>query len=60
MVPTLFGRIQTRLFLLATVGVVITLLIVPVLPGRRAARRPLPRTASSCWRRSPSSGSAGS
>ncbi|MEU8270562.1 hypothetical protein AB0B89_25815 [Sphaerisporangium sp. NPDC049002] len=33
MVPTLFGRIQTRLFLLATVGVVITALIVPVLPG---------------------------
>ncbi|GLW08233.1 hypothetical protein Misp01_33630 [Microtetraspora sp. NBRC 13810] len=33
MVPTLFGRIQTRLFLLATVGVIITLLIVPVLPG---------------------------
>ncbi|MFF5205501.1 hypothetical protein [Streptosporangium sp. NPDC000396] len=33
MVPTLVGRIQTRLFLLATVGVIITLLIVPVLPG---------------------------
>ncbi|WP_248963099.1 hypothetical protein [Sphaerisporangium perillae] len=33
MVPTLFGRIQTRLFLLATVGVVVTALIVPVLPG---------------------------
>jgi hypothetical protein len=32
-VPTLLGRIQTRLFLLATVGVIITLLIVPVLPG---------------------------
>jgi hypothetical protein len=32
-VPTLFGRIQTRLFLLATVGVVITALIVPILPG---------------------------
>jgi hypothetical protein len=34
-VPTLIGRIQTRLFLLATVGVVVTLLIVPVLPGTR-------------------------
>ncbi|GAA4201050.1 hypothetical protein GCM10022252_55220 [Streptosporangium oxazolinicum] len=33
MVPTLLGRIQTRLLLLATVGVVITLLIVPLLPG---------------------------
>ncbi|MFF3439272.1 hypothetical protein [Streptosporangium sp. NPDC002721] len=33
MVPTLLGRIQTRLFMLATVGVVITLLIVPLLPG---------------------------
>jgi hypothetical protein len=32
-VPTLLGRIQTRLFLLATVGAIITLLIVPVLPG---------------------------
>jgi hypothetical protein len=33
MVPTLFGRIQTRVVLLATVGAVITALIVPVLPG---------------------------
>lgn len=33
MVPTLPGRIQTRLFLLATVGAVVTALIVPVLPG---------------------------
>jgi hypothetical protein len=32
-VPTLFGRIQTRIFLLATVGVLVTLVIVPVLPG---------------------------
>jgi hypothetical protein len=32
-VPTLWGRIQTRLLMLATVGVVITLLIVPLLPG---------------------------
>ncbi|MDF5753804.1 hypothetical protein [Spongiactinospora sp. TRM90649] len=33
MVPTLIGRIQTRVFLLATVGAIVTLLIVPVLPG---------------------------
>ncbi|MBG0833024.1 hypothetical protein HS041_35565 [Planomonospora sp. ID67723] len=33
MVPTLIGRIQTRLFLLATVGVVITLLVMPIVPG---------------------------
>ncbi|GIH96399.1 hypothetical protein ACFFMN_21890 [Planobispora siamensis] len=33
MVPTLIGRIQTRLFLLATVGVVVTLLIMPIVPG---------------------------
>ncbi|GAA4081409.1 hypothetical protein [Actinomadura miaoliensis] len=33
MIPTLGGRIQTRIFLLATVGVVLTALIVPVLPG---------------------------
>jgi len=32
MVPTLFGRIQTRIFLLATVGSAITALITPVLP----------------------------
>ncbi|HEX6870642.1 MAG TPA: hypothetical protein VF163_06055 [Micromonosporaceae bacterium] len=31
MVPTLFGRIQTRLFLLATVGVLVTALITPIL-----------------------------
>ncbi|MBA9007074.1 hypothetical protein [Thermomonospora cellulosilytica] len=37
MVPTLFGRIQTRLFLLATVGLVVTALIVPVLPGTGGA-----------------------
>jgi hypothetical protein len=35
--PTLSGRIQTRLFLLATVGLVVTALIVPVLPGAGAA-----------------------
>lgn len=33
MVPTFFGRLQTRLFLLATVGAVVTALITPVLPG---------------------------
>ena len=33
MLPTLPGRIQTRLFLLAIVGGLITLIIVPVLPG---------------------------
>ena len=33
MVPTLNGRIQTRLFLLAVIGGLITLVIVPLLPG---------------------------
>jgi hypothetical protein len=33
MVPTLNGRIQTRIFLLAIVGGLVTLIIVPVLPG---------------------------
>ncbi|MBF8185586.1 hypothetical protein ITP53_07515 [Nonomuraea sp. K274] len=33
MIPTLAGRLQTRIFLLATVGVIVTALIVPVLPG---------------------------
>ena len=33
MVPTLKGRIQTRILLLAVVGGLITLIIVPVLPG---------------------------
>ncbi|GGS55909.1 hypothetical protein GCM10010156_13070 [Planobispora rosea] len=36
MVPTLIGRIQTRLFLLATVGVVMTLLVMPLVPGTGA------------------------
>ena len=36
MVPILIGRIQTRLFLLALVGSVVTLLLVPVLPGEAA------------------------
>ena len=33
MVPILLGRIQTRLFLLATVGVAVTALVTPLLPG---------------------------
>jgi len=33
MVPTLNGRIQSRLFLMVVVGGLITLVIVPVLPG---------------------------
>ncbi|HEV2087182.1 MAG TPA: hypothetical protein VGR21_02605 [Cryptosporangiaceae bacterium] len=32
MLPTLWGRIQTRLFLLGTVGVFVTLLVTPLLP----------------------------
>jgi hypothetical protein len=32
MVPTLFGRIQTRLFLLAIIGGIVTLVITPMLP----------------------------
>jgi hypothetical protein len=37
MVPILFGRIQTRLFLLATVGSLVTLALTPVLPGLRTS-----------------------
>ncbi len=33
MVPILFGRIQTRIFLIAVVGTVVTLAVVPLLPG---------------------------
>ena len=33
MLPTLNGRIQTRIFLLATWGALITLLITPILPN---------------------------
>lgn len=33
MIPTLAGRLQTRVFVLATVGAALTGLIVPVLPG---------------------------
>lgn len=36
MTPTFFGRIQTRLLLLGTVGVVWTLFIGPFLPARGA------------------------
>jgi len=32
MTPTLFGRIQTRLFLLGTVGVIVTVIVSPFLP----------------------------
>jgi hypothetical protein len=32
MVPTLSGRIQTRIFLLATVGSIVTALLTPLLP----------------------------
>lgn len=33
MLPTLGGRIQTRIFLLATVGVIVTAILTPFLPG---------------------------
>jgi hypothetical protein len=33
MVPILIGRIQTRLFLLALVGSLVTLVLIPLLPG---------------------------
>jgi hypothetical protein len=33
MLPTLNGRIQTRIFMLATLGSLITLVLTPVLPG---------------------------
>jgi hypothetical protein len=36
-IPTLAGRIQTRLFLLATVGLLWTIVVVPVLPKRGAS-----------------------
>ncbi|MER6951951.1 hypothetical protein ABT294_48870 [Nonomuraea sp. NPDC000554] len=32
MIPTLAGRVQTRLFVLATVGAVLTALLTPLLP----------------------------
>jgi len=37
MTPTLIGRWQTRIALLATIGVVWTVLITPLLPGNGAA-----------------------
>lgn len=33
MTPTLFGRIQTRIFLVAVIGSIWTLIITPLLPG---------------------------
>ena len=33
MLPTLNGRIQTRIFMLATLGSLITLVLTPILPG---------------------------
>ena len=33
MLPTLNGRIQTRIFMLATLGSLITLALTPILPG---------------------------
>lgn len=33
MLPTLNGRIQTRIFMLATFGSLITLILTPILPG---------------------------
>jgi len=33
MTPTLFGRIQTRIFLLAVIGGLWTLAVTPILPG---------------------------
>jgi hypothetical protein len=39
MVPTLIGRLQTRVFMLATVGVIVTAIITPLigLPGSLSA-----------------------
>ncbi|GAA4314561.1 hypothetical protein ACFQY7_06225 [Actinomadura luteofluorescens] len=45
MIPTLAGRLQTRIFVLATVGVVLTGLIVPVLPGTSGSIGATYRTA---------------
>ncbi|QKG19386.1 hypothetical protein [Actinomadura verrucosospora] len=45
MIPTLAGRLQTRIFVLATVGALLTALIVPVLPGRPASLGAAYRTA---------------
>ncbi|GAA2169902.1 hypothetical protein [Actinomadura napierensis] len=45
MIPTLAGRLQTRVFVLATVGALLTALIVPVLPGRPGSLGAAYRTA---------------
>ncbi|CAN5721811.1 hypothetical protein BH24ACT3_BH24ACT3_09200 [soil metagenome] len=37
MTPTLFGRIQTRIFAIAVIGGIWTLLITPLLPGTGGA-----------------------
>lgn len=34
MTPTLFGRLQTRLFLTVVIGGLVTLAVTPLLPGR--------------------------
>lgn len=39
MTPTLSGRLQTRLVLMLLVGLPVTLLLVPLLPGAAAADR---------------------
>jgi hypothetical protein len=36
MLPTLFGRIQTRIFMLATVGSLVTLIMAAILPANGA------------------------
>ncbi len=33
MIPTLLGRIQTRIFVLALIGSIVQLIITPILPG---------------------------
>jgi hypothetical protein len=42
--PTLFGRIQTRIFLVAVVGSLWTLVVTPLLPGGGAAGVPYSMT----------------
>ena len=65
MTPTLLGRIQTRIFLLATVGVVWMLIISPIVRPAHARRHPSPATSTplgyrGARRSSPSSASSGS
>ncbi|MWA00508.1 hypothetical protein F8568_008985 [Actinomadura sp. LD22] len=45
MIPTLAGRLQTRIFVLATVGALLTALVVPVSPGRPGSLGAAYRTA---------------